>query len=273
LVKKINMTKTADGKEASRRIIRRLARGGRRLAAFIFDAVFIWLAIFGALYLAARSKLKNGAAALLFALSSFALAFTVWLAAYREAMCRKEEKLRAKARRGAAEAKLMLDPSPVLLKAVEAGAFVIGSTDLITSDELRRALEHSGEGKLTLVSFGKPTEAAREFLSALPYEVKLMTPCDFLGRAPEELAPVSEEELDGFLIRRYGKKERPDLKAGLLALSRGRAAKYAAAGIGLMLLSFFVRYSLLYRLMGSLTLSLGAGIFALETIRDAKRAP
>lgn len=261
--------------DEAKRITRRLARGGRRRAAFIFDAAFLWLIAAFAVYIAVRTRLKNRAAALLAAGAIIIEAFALWLAADRKLLARRERAFRERARREAAEAKLRLEPSPVLLKACEAGAVVSDKTDVLTCDDLRLLLPRAFDGAegLTLVSFAKPTEAAEEFLSALPYEVKLVSPCEFLGKTQEELAPVSDDETDGFIIRKYGLKKRPRIKAGLLALSRERAAKYAAAGFGLMLLSLFMRYSLLYRLMGSLTLSLSAGIFAIEAMRGAKRAP
>lgn len=247
-----------------------LHRGGRRRAAYLFDTAFIMLMVFAALYIAARARQQSRASSLLTSSAASLAVFAIYRIVDGELLKRKTRKLRLKARNEAAKRKLLLAPEKALDMIEKSDSVrVFPNIDTITADELRGVIGRA-ESPLTVASFAKPTEMAKELLDALD-NVRLVSPLELIEKTAEELVPVTENDIDRELIIKYGRLIRkPALPSGLFRITKERAGKYAAVGSGLMLLSLFMRYSIWFRLMGSISLSLAAAFFAFDTIKKAE---
>ena len=251
-----------------RRICRITHRGGRRAPGAVFDAAFMLAVVFVLFSLVLRPYFQSRAVSRAAALICAGLVFVVFAIVDRELLLRHEKKLRDKTRREIAENKLLLEPEKLLDRINESeGVIVIRKTDLMTADDIRDAARSARAG-FTVVSLAEPTENAKRLISSLCCRAKVVTPQDYLDTDPNDVFPVSDEEIDAAILEKYGDLiKKPTFPKELFRIAKHRGAKYAAVGAALTLASLFVKYPLYYRIMGSAALSIAAWSFAADTAR------
>lgn len=247
---------------------RREARGGR--SGFAAAADFLIIAAFCSfgLWLAVRPRFANRAACALIVVCCLAAGIAIYIALARG---KREKALYRIIKEGEADAaltKVLLDPEPVFRAVREAGgAVLIEKTETFTTDDLREALGGRSPRGLTAVSPASPTEHALELMRNLG--MKYASPKEFLGDDYGALCPVSKYEARGAALVKYREKYKKTRRPIKLSLTGERAVKYVSVGVGLLLMSLFMRYSLYYRLAGSLAISLGTAVFAAERLKPA----
>ena len=263
--------KINEKKKALRRIYVRRHRGGRRALAYWLDFTFTAVIVLLALYLCVRPHFRNRVAAEALTVVCGALALCIYRIVDGELLRRSVKKLREETRREISMSRLLLDPDGLFDRITcEKGVFTVKSLEAVTSDDVKAALGTGGDA-ITIVTFAKPTEAAMRLIECSRAEVSFIAPHDYLGLDPEKLFPAGEEDIDAAIIKKYGSLlKKPHITKAVFALTRERAIKYLAVGAGLMLFSLFARYAVYYRILASLSLSVGAYVFAAEELK--KRA-
>lgn len=263
--------KINENKKALRRIYIRRHRRGRRALAYWLDFAFTAIIVLLALYLFVRPHFRNRIAAEAVTVVCGAMALCIYRIVDVELLRRSVKKLREETRREVSMSRLLLDPDGLFGRIPkEKGIYIVKSLEAVTADDVKAALGASGDA-VTIVTFAKPTEAAKRLIECSGAEVSFTAPHEYLGLDPLRLYPANEEEIDAAIIKKHGGLlKKPRITRAVFALTRERAVKYLAVGAGLLLFSFFARYAVYYRILASLSLSVGAYVFAAEEIK--KRA-
>lgn len=242
-----------------KRIYIRSFRRGRSSAAYFFDSVIVWSAVFVGVYLAVRPRVPSRPAAVFLSLACVLLCLALRSIAARELLSRHIKKLRKSAGKELSEIKLMKEPDR-LFGMLPGSAQAVLKTDLLTADDIKGM-----DGK-TVITLAEPTDKAKKLIDALG--IKLVLPQEYLGVDLSEVFPVTESETDEYLIRKYSNLiKKPSLPKSLLSFSRARAVKFLATGAGLLIMSFFMRYSLYYRLAASLVISIGFTVLCADALK------
>lgn len=260
--------KSSETQKQLKRIYRYSFRKGRSVTASFLDHAFLSAIIFFALYIAVRPNMVNGVIARIITFICCIVVLLIWFIADRERFSRHVCRLRADTANELYRTKLILDPEPFLSQIeAEANVFIHHCTDLLTTDDIKLALEIFGDS-VTIVSAAEPTSRARDIINRLGGRIKLISPEDFSGRKLSDVYTVEDDEIDSVIISKHERiTKKPSLKKGLFTLSKERAFKYIAVGAALFAYSFFVRYSMYFRIMASVTLSLGAMVFTADEVR------
>ena len=260
-----------DTKKNLQRIIRTKFRGGRRIPAVVFDSAFMGLILFAASYITVRPHIKNTAVSVAVSLFVFAGTVCVLIVIRRERFLRYERRLKREALEDVLRMKLMLDPERLLSLVHETSSvFVFRGTDTIGSDDIRAAVCNKGL-PVTIVSEALPTKTAAEMIKLSGGRVKLVNAEEHLGIALSEVYSVAPGEIEDAIIAKHSDSiKKISFSKDVFRLTKDRAVRYLGVGAGLFALSFVMRYTLYFRLMASLCMSLGAGFFAAEEIK--KRA-
>lgn len=248
-------------------LVFREAHGGRSRLAAALDSLLAALFSGLGLYIAYRPRLKSRFACVIAVFATLA-AFGAFAALFSKRRGeRTRERLIDEGRGHAARLRLMKDPSPAFarLRARE-GVLAIEKTDVFTADDLREALGGKNPAGLKAVSLAKPTEGAKELLDVLGMELASFE--EVSGAAElSEYAVSDGEAMEAALVKYEAKYRKTRPLKGLKTLIGERGTKFTGVGAGLMLMSLFARYSLYYRLMGGLALSIGAWSFALGRLK------
>ena len=251
------------------KIFRITFRGGRGLPAFVFDSFFFGAASLLALYLCVRPQFKNRPAAVFVTAVCGLLLFLIVLVIDRERFARHVKRMREKAAEDLLLRKAFFLSEELFKDIKDEGVYKAISAEALTADDVIRAVREFGDGAV-IVTLAKPTEAAKALLDSMD-GISVVTPFGYLSREPSEMITVNESEIDAEIIRTHRKTiKKPSLPKGLFELSKERAVKYFALGAALLLMSFFVRYSLYFRIISSVVLSLGAGVFAFDELKRAQ---
>lgn len=238
--------------------------------ACLFDTAFLLSAAFITLYLCARGRIKSRAVSLVFAAAALGILLVGKTAFDRKRYLRHKEKLRQKAEAEARAIKLMTEPGLLSGLPLEEGVAVIEKTDILTADDILDAVKKHGL-PLVAVTPALPTERARAVLGGFGGKVRIRTPEEHFKDEIKKLIPVSEQETDDAIIKKYGRlTRRPKLDLSVFRLTRDRAAKYALVGAGLTALSFFSRFALYFRLTASVCLALAALFFGMRSLKRDK---
>lgn len=248
-------------------LVFREAHGGRSRFAAASDRVLTALFCAFGLYLAVRPRLVNRAACLF--CTALVLAAGLAFAAYfgKRISLKTRARLIEEGKALARETKLSLDPEPIFARLRgRAGILLIERTELFTADDIRAVLSGMSGSGLKVVSPAKPTAGAEALMRAAGMDY--LPASEALGGEYALFLPVSHAEAVSAALIKYRSKYEKKRRAGRLwALPRERAVKFFSVGAGLMLMSLIMRYSLYYRLAGSLALSLGAWFFAAERLK------
>ena len=242
---------------------------GRSKAARIIDGTAEFVMVGIVFWLAVRTKFRNLSVSLLLTAALIALFGVIRKAAVNALMKRHIKGLRTAAAEETKIIKATLDIEELLSEITDRNVYKCASTESVTADDVLAA--HRA-GCDTIASLASPTEEATRLMGYL--NVKTVSPFDMPRCTAAKKYRATKEETDERLIKEYGrnnKKNASDKLRGLRVFSRERSFRYILTGAGLLLLSFFVRYSLYYRLLGSLSMSLGAAVFAFETAKNKAR--
>ena len=238
--------------------------------ASALDSLLIGAAVLAALYLAVRPHFESRLASAFISAACGVMVFIAVRAIDGERYSRHEKRMRTEAEAEIRSIKLLLSPEAAL-KALpmNGNACFSGSAEGLDADELIGFL-NSHERPLTIIAVSKPTENAERLINTLDgIEV---VPIEKCGADLRAVYPVSETEIDEYIIKKHGELlKKPRISGALFALTKERAIKYLAVGAALMLLSFFVRYAVYYRLIASLTLGIGSYVFAADAYKRSVR--
>ena len=195
----------------------------------------------------------------------------IWAFIRRELYARHRKKLLSSAEKSAARLKFLLEPERLFdLIRPSDGVFVHRGTDRLSAADIADAARACGRD-VTIVTAARPTETAAELIR-LSGGVTLVTPEEHIGKSLCEVYPVTKEERNKAAAAELrGSRRRASFKESVLALSKERALKYFSVGAGLYLFSFFVRYAIYYRVIASISISLGAIVFAGSRLKRKER--
>lgn len=255
-------------RKALERVLKKSFRGGRLAPAAFMDALFSCLILVSAVYVTIRPHYKNLSAALLTAGSVTASAVLVLLVIRRERYYRHVERERNKARIQLIDMKMLGSPEKLFDDLdLRENEFLFRGTDALTADDIRELISEHGM-PLRVVTLAEPTEKAGRLIECRSEEIDIVPAQERSKSGLEHLYPVTEREIDEHIVRnRMRSKRKTSLPSELFRLTRERAFKYLAVGAGLFVFSFFARYTLYFRLVSSICLSIGAGAFAFDTFK------
>ncbi len=121
-----------------------------------------------------------------------------------------------------------------------------------------RAAKKRGMGAVALFSAAQVSENARTLASRMEQSVRFITPELLTAHgAAHEMLP-DEKAVDEAILAQHEKRKRERKKSLSEPFARDRLRRYGLVAIGLFALSFFVPYTLYYRMLAGACLSLGA---------------
>lgn len=243
--------------------------GGRSKAAIWLDRIFINLLKFAAADLILKAAVRPAAPRIF-----IAAVITAMLAAASNIIEQYKYKrhvsnLYNKAKRDLQTRKLLCSPPERLCQAVNQGlgckCVIIQKTASVGSDDIYaiiREENYPGCSEIAVFSVSEYSTGAQEAAARFG-RIKLIS----LQDIPEvmQLAPVSDEEIRDEIIRNASARPRRRFSFKN-AVKPDRAGKYLLLGIGLYLLSFFIRYRIYMRVCASAAL-FAAGIVVVSEER------
>ncbi len=258
-----------------KKIYLRTYRRGRNPAAYYIDRLFLLAITVFAVYLAARPQLQNRTICTIVSLFVALTVFIMLKLTDERRLARHINKLRSAAAQQVIDCKLMLMEPDALSDLInpdrEPSVIVHSRAECVTADDVRHAfiaVEAQAAPNVIIVAYSKPTEAAKRMIKQLNGSVSVQTPQEYAKDRIMRSISVSEDEIDAQIIAAHEKKrDAAAFVKSLKLLSKQRALRYLGVGALLMLCSFYMRYSLYFRLLSTLCISVGGGIFVVQEIR------
>ena len=245
-------------------------RKGRGAAAGTIDRTFFFCLSAALVWLAVRARMANLTVSIVVTCASMLIVLTAAAGIERIGLRRHAARMRRDAEAEILEEKARIHADELLGSIKAPGAFVCRSVECVSADDVLKAIAC---GCRSIVSLSQPTSNARELMAAAG--ISLEDPFIMLGKKPSEIFSVTDTEIDERLYKKYCKKERRTfggIVKSIKPLAGERAVRYMLTGAALILLSFAEKYSLSYRLLGSLSMSLGAAIFGFDILKSKRMA-
>lgn len=239
--------------------------GGRNLLARTLDYIALRFILFAAAFLFFRLHLDTPRSALLAALSVLIVSLLLHVA--REiTMARFIKKEMIRIRRFLMREKLMFLPEPAFLELCRRCGGVedpipLQRAEPVGADALLPLLRQSQDRPPVICSSAGFTPAAEAFVLRSPHRTRLIGPDALVAAAGQSDALWPDDEAVHAYIaaeQRRGANARRRLGELLRTGAGTYGKKYALTAGVLLLLSFFTRYTLYYRMLAGLCLSIAA---------------
>ena len=248
------------------------------MAAYACDKLFIFAIVFFTLYLVVRSRIDSRIVCVTISLSTSAVFYIISALFDKKRLDKHIVKLRIAAKRDIRKRKLALLDEKEYCNAIFADdtplIYPVSSAECVTADDVRRAYRKAIEAKrdkVLLIAYAKPTESAQMLVKSLYGMVVITTPFEYLDGKYVNSIEITEDEIDHELISRYY----PDKPSGgllkrLKLFTRERAIRYLGVGMLLFICSIFMRYSLYFRILSTVCLSVGGALLIGQSIRAGR---
>ncbi|NLB61572.1 MAG: 2TM domain-containing protein [Clostridiales bacterium] len=143
--------------------------------------------------------------------------------------------------------------------------------DEICADEIAKAYRQAISNKYEKVyvfSCSKLSAKASDFIDSIKNVEFVIYTQDQLFDYTKRLFPISDDEIDETIIKRENKKREERKSRYKSAFSKSRLTPYFVFGAFLLIASYFVRFSLYYRLLAGMCFGMAFTVAMLERRRD-----